>query len=151
MCRRRFRRSVKALSFLFDLFFSKKRPCSAILRNQVSLSLYVEAVLNADYVSPGHMSAVTGHHYANPTNHFWHCLHLSGTCLIPASSPCPSSRKKTSKHRFHVEIIASVGRFYTSRAIRSWTCAFFSPADFLVLSHFIFLSELTRFLLYNTG
>jgi hypothetical protein len=72
------------------LIFFLKRPCSAILRNQVSFSLYVDAVLNADYVSPGHMSAVTGHHYANPTNHFWHCLHLSGTCLIP-TSPCTNS------------------------------------------------------------
>ncbi|KAI0258381.1 hypothetical protein BC834DRAFT_82436 [Gloeopeniophorella convolvens] len=37
--------------------------------------------------SPGHMSAVRGHHYANPTNHFWHCLHLSGFTprLLPAS------------------------------------------------------------------
>jgi hypothetical protein len=28
--------------------------------------------------SPGKMSAERGHHYANPTNHFWHCLHHSG-------------------------------------------------------------------------
>ncbi|TFK49244.1 DNA glycosylase, partial [Heliocybe sulcata] len=28
--------------------------------------------------SPGYMSANTGHHFANPTNHFWKCLHLSG-------------------------------------------------------------------------
>ena len=28
--------------------------------------------------SPGRMSAETGHHYANPTNHFWRCLHRSG-------------------------------------------------------------------------
>ena len=46
--------------------------------------------------SPGHMSAVTGHHYANPTNHFWHCLHLSGTFPIPADLS-PISKKKQSQ------------------------------------------------------
>ncbi|KAI0297397.1 uracil-DNA glycosylase-like protein [Russula brevipes] len=29
-------------------------------------------------INPGHMSAAQGHHYANPTNHFWRCLFLSG-------------------------------------------------------------------------
>ncbi|KAH9954776.1 uracil-DNA glycosylase-like protein [Russula dissimulans] len=29
-------------------------------------------------INPGYMTAVKGHHYANPTNHFWRCLHLSG-------------------------------------------------------------------------
>lgn len=62
---------------------------------------YVDWSVSADcalssrtHCSPGHMSAVTGHHYANPTNHFWHCLHLSGTFPIPAS-PGTMSRKKT--------------------------------------------------------
>ena len=27
------------------------------------------------------MSGTTGHHYANPTNHFYRCLHQSGRCL----------------------------------------------------------------------
>lgn len=33
------------------------------------------------------MSAETGHHFANPTNHFWRCLHRSGLTsrLLPAS------------------------------------------------------------------
>jgi len=31
------------------------------------------------HFSPGLMTAAQGHHYANPTNHFWRCLHLSGT------------------------------------------------------------------------
>ncbi|KAL4068634.1 uracil-DNA glycosylase-like protein [Scleroderma yunnanense] len=33
------------------------------------------------------MSAETGHHFANPTNHFWHCLHRSGltSTLLPPS------------------------------------------------------------------
>ncbi|KAF8552142.1 DNA glycosylase [Imleria badia] len=33
------------------------------------------------------MSAETGHHFANPTNHFWRCLHRSGmtTNLVPPS------------------------------------------------------------------
>ncbi|KAF8588202.1 DNA glycosylase [Ramaria rubella] len=29
-------------------------------------------------VNPGCMSAAKGHHFANPTNHFWKSLHLSG-------------------------------------------------------------------------
>ncbi|KAF8491315.1 uracil-DNA glycosylase-like protein, partial [Russula emetica] len=28
--------------------------------------------------SPGRTSGISGHHYANGTNHFWPCLHLSG-------------------------------------------------------------------------
>ncbi|KAG6331886.1 hypothetical protein ID866_7200 [Astraeus odoratus] len=33
------------------------------------------------------MSAETGHHFANPTNHFWRCLHRSGltSVLLPPS------------------------------------------------------------------
>ena len=29
-------------------------------------------------INPGYHSAITKHHYAGPTNHFWKCLHLSG-------------------------------------------------------------------------
>ncbi|KAN0116438.1 DNA glycosylase [Russula decolorans] len=29
-------------------------------------------------INPGRTSAIIGHHYANGTNHFWPCLHLSG-------------------------------------------------------------------------
>jgi hypothetical protein len=29
-------------------------------------------------MSPGKKSSQIGHHYANPTNHFWSCLHQSG-------------------------------------------------------------------------
>ncbi|KAL4073597.1 uracil-DNA glycosylase-like protein [Scleroderma citrinum] len=38
-------------------------------------------------INPGRMSAETGHHFANPTNHFWHCLHRSGltSTLLPPS------------------------------------------------------------------
>ncbi|KAF8156617.1 uracil-DNA glycosylase-like protein, partial [Crassisporium funariophilum] len=28
--------------------------------------------------SPGEQSSLIGHHYGNPTNHFWSCLHESG-------------------------------------------------------------------------
>ncbi|TDL22054.1 DNA glycosylase [Rickenella mellea] len=36
-------------------------------------------------INPGCLSAETGHHFANPTNHFWKCLHLSGLTdrLVP--------------------------------------------------------------------
>lgn len=30
------------------------------------------------FYSPSQNSAQFGHHYANPTNHFWNCLHQSG-------------------------------------------------------------------------
>ena len=29
-------------------------------------------------INPGYHSAITKHHYAGPTNHFWKCLHISG-------------------------------------------------------------------------
>lgn len=29
-------------------------------------------------INPGEQSSRTGHHYGNPTNHFWSCLHESG-------------------------------------------------------------------------
>ncbi|KAF7983269.1 hypothetical protein HWV62_22906 [Athelia sp. TMB] len=37
--------------------------------------------------SPGYMSADTGHHFANPTNHYYRCLHRSGLTpkLLPPS------------------------------------------------------------------
>lgn len=41
----------------------------------------VESVLTAAYDSPGQVSATKGHHFANPTNHFWPCLFEGG--IIP--------------------------------------------------------------------
>jgi thymine-DNA glycosylase len=35
-------------------------------------------------INPGAKSALDGHHYAHPTNHFWPCLNASG--IIPTSS-----------------------------------------------------------------
>ncbi|KAI9567975.1 uracil-DNA glycosylase-like protein, partial [Boletus coccyginus] len=39
-------------------------------------------------INPGRMSAETGHHFANPTNHFWRCLYRSGrmttTLVLPS-------------------------------------------------------------------
>jgi hypothetical protein len=55
--------------------------------NQVGLLLaLLQSTENMSYhcCSPGHMSALTGHHYANPTSHLWYCLHLSRTFLILA-------------------------------------------------------------------
>lgn len=63
-------------------------------------------------INPGHMSAVTGHHYANPTNHFWHCLHLSGftpRLLLP-------SEDVTLPARFNLGLINLVDRPSTSQA-----------------------------------
>ena len=42
------------------------------------------------------MSAVAGHHYANSTHHFWHCLHLSGTFLISTGAGTGSLKKHES-------------------------------------------------------
>ncbi|KAH9059791.1 uracil-DNA glycosylase-like protein [Lactarius vividus] len=63
-------------------------------------------------INPGHMSAVTGHHYANPTNHFWHCLHLSGftqRLLLP-------SEDFTLPERYNLGLINLVDRPSTSQA-----------------------------------
>ncbi|KIJ63103.1 hypothetical protein HYDPIDRAFT_113666 [Hydnomerulius pinastri MD-312] len=50
---------------------------------------YLEAELDVVFcgINPGYMSAETGHHFANPTNHFWRCLHRSGltsTLVLPS-------------------------------------------------------------------
>jgi hypothetical protein len=37
--------------------------------------------------SPGYKSASIGHHFANPSNHFWRCLHRSGAVRIPSHCP----------------------------------------------------------------
>ncbi|KAH9171552.1 uracil-DNA glycosylase-like protein, partial [Lactarius sanguifluus] len=63
-------------------------------------------------INPGHMSAVTGHHYANPTNHFWHCLHLSGftqRLLLP-------SEDFTLPERYNLGLVNLVDRPSTSQA-----------------------------------
>jgi len=41
--------------------------------------------LDLSYLSPGYMSAIRGHHYANPTNHFYRCLFFGGftTQFVP--------------------------------------------------------------------
>ncbi|KAF8268574.1 hypothetical protein EI94DRAFT_1727365 [Lactarius quietus] len=64
-------------------------------------------------INPGHMSAVTGHHYANPTNHFWHCLHLSGTFHAETILP---SEDFTLPARFNLGLINLVDRPSTSEA-----------------------------------
>ncbi|KAI0062782.1 DNA glycosylase [Artomyces pyxidatus] len=53
------------------------------------LSDYLAEGLDVTFcgINPGYMSAETGHHFANPTNHFWKCLHRSGftpTLLHPS-------------------------------------------------------------------
>ncbi|KAI9444042.1 hypothetical protein H4582DRAFT_1918883 [Lactarius indigo] len=63
-------------------------------------------------INPGHMSAVTGHHYANPTNHFWGCLYLSGftqRLLLP-------SEDFTLPERYNLGLINLVDRPSTSQA-----------------------------------
>lgn len=63
-------------------------------------------------INPGHMSAVTGHHYANPTNHFWHCLHHSGFTprLLLPSEDC------TLPERYNLGLTNLVERPSTSEA-----------------------------------
>lgn len=63
-------------------------------------------------INPGRMSAVTGHHYANPTNHFWHCLHLSGftqRLLLP-------SEDLTLPERYNLGLVNLLDRPSTSQA-----------------------------------
>ncbi|KZO90947.1 hypothetical protein CALVIDRAFT_465568, partial [Calocera viscosa TUFC12733] len=47
--------------------------------------------------SPGYMSAETGHHFLNPTNHFWRALHAGSLVptLLPASETTPFLRCTT--------------------------------------------------------
>ncbi|KAI9462883.1 uracil-DNA glycosylase-like protein [Lactarius psammicola] len=70
------------------------------------------ALSSCTLCSPGHMSAVTGHHYANPTNHFWHCLHLSGFTqrLLLPSEDC------TLPERYSLGLTNLVDRPSTSEA-----------------------------------
>ncbi|KAI0337322.1 DNA glycosylase [Trametopsis cervina] len=53
---------------------------------------YLEPYLDVVFcgINPGYMSGQTGYHYAHSTNHFWHCLHLSGLTerlLSPEEAP----------------------------------------------------------------
>lgn len=115
------------ISILIDFFFllNAKPQCSFAESSVFAADLdAVRALTMPYYCSPGHMSAVTGHHYANPTNHFWHCLHLSGTFLIHAVPfyYCQHQRDD----RLYTETIAPLGRCYTSSAFQSRTCAYLS-------------------------
>lgn len=62
---------------------------SSVLRSQVRRCISLQCTLHPENqapISPGCMSAEVGHHFANPTNHFWKCLHRSRTstlCLRP--------------------------------------------------------------------
>lgn len=57
---------------------------SHFLWNQVGLPPVNHSSITLKVTSPGRMSAETGHHFANPTNHFWRCLHRSGDPPLPA-------------------------------------------------------------------
>lgn len=37
-------------------------------------------------INPGYSSALAGHHYAGPGNHFWKCLYLSGLVSRPMTA-----------------------------------------------------------------
>ncbi|KAF7294832.1 UDG domain-containing protein [Mycena indigotica] len=50
---------------------------SGVLWDQVALSLWHRIFFHR-LLSPGRKSAESGHHYGNPSNHFWWCLHASG-------------------------------------------------------------------------
>ncbi|KIJ15194.1 hypothetical protein PAXINDRAFT_47970, partial [Paxillus involutus ATCC 200175] len=66
-----------------------RSPSKKSKRNDTDPEAYAHLHLLQDYlqpgldvvfcgINPGYMSAETGHHFANPTNHFWRCLHRSG-------------------------------------------------------------------------
>ncbi|EJT99387.1 DNA glycosylase, partial [Dacryopinax primogenitus] len=71
----------------------KRRKRSLNKRGYASPDTYAHLGLVHDYLgfgldgSPGVMSAATGHHFANPTNHFWRALHQGGLVsrFVPAS------------------------------------------------------------------
>ncbi len=60
------------------LFYS-----SVVLWDQVSLAAKTTNFVTELRLSksPGECSATVGHHFANPTNHFWRCLFESGESL----------------------------------------------------------------------
>lgn len=60
------------------LFYS-----SIVLWAQVSMVLRTTNFVTESRFSksPGETSATVGHHFANPTNHFWRCLVESGESL----------------------------------------------------------------------
>ncbi|KAI0052051.1 DNA glycosylase [Auriscalpium vulgare] len=57
-------------------------------------------------INPGYTSAEIGHHYANPVNHFWKCLHRSG--LTP--SLVPPSEDFTLPEKFNLGMTNLVDR-----------------------------------------
>ena len=79
-------------AILFLTLPSIPHPCSVVLRDQlrfVALFPFVICVIlqlssldRTPPCSPGYLSAARGHHYANPTSHFWRCLHLSGQYVL---------------------------------------------------------------------
>ncbi|KAH0834689.1 hypothetical protein J3R83DRAFT_10216 [Lanmaoa asiatica] len=68
--------SQPCLRFQIELGPSLKW-CSAESSGYITPATSTQACAER-YHSPGRMSAETGHHFANPTNHFWRCLHRSG-------------------------------------------------------------------------
>ncbi|PCH44660.1 DNA glycosylase [Wolfiporia cocos MD-104 SS10] len=61
-------------------------------------------------INPGLMSATVGHHFANPTNHFWRCLHRSGLTPTDTGLPLLPSEDKTLPARFNLGLINLVAR-----------------------------------------
>ncbi|KAH7882254.1 uracil-DNA glycosylase-like protein [Phlebopus sp. FC_14] len=57
-------------------------------------------------INPGYMSAQVGHHFANPTNHFWRCLHKSEL----TSTFVPPSEDYTLMERFNIGLTNLVDR-----------------------------------------
>ncbi|KAH7910968.1 uracil-DNA glycosylase-like protein [Hygrophoropsis aurantiaca] len=57
-------------------------------------------------INPGFMSAQKGHHFANPTNHFWRCLHGSGL----TSRRLPPSEDHTLPDEFNLGLTNLVSR-----------------------------------------
>ncbi|KAH9988169.1 hypothetical protein BJV77DRAFT_1023244 [Russula vinacea] len=60
-------------------------------------------------INPGKMSALSGHHYANPSNHFWYCLHHAGTCCICFGLIAQGKHKK--KQGFTPTLLPAAGDF----------------------------------------
>lgn len=58
-------------------------PCFVVVMfcgvKSVFISFFQYHIVSLHFSSPGCKSAEVGHHFANPTNHFWKCLHQSRT------------------------------------------------------------------------
>ncbi|KAF8808740.1 DNA glycosylase [Phlegmacium glaucopus] len=96
--------------------FKKKKPLDSpsgsknvkIYKHLRELDDHLQCGLDIVFcgINPGQKSSQIGHHYGNPTNHFWSCLHLSGL----TSSLLPPTKDYTLPQDFSIGLTDLVSR-----------------------------------------